>query len=68
MDDLDRAAELEERTRAAEIAAAIAGPKLKPVRCCHYCFETIGETLLFCDKDCRDDYERSARAARLNGR
>jgi hypothetical protein len=67
MDQFDRATELEEKTRAAEIAAALAAPKLKPTHFCHFCFEPV-ESGLFCNADCRDDYEKEARHKRINGR
>lgn len=34
---------------------------LRPKGRCHNCAETVAPTLLFCDKDCRDDFERIER-------
>jgi hypothetical protein len=68
MDQFDRASELEEKTRAADIAAALAAKKLKPTHYCHYCYEPVEAALLFCDTGCRDDYEKEARHKRINGR
>ncbi|MBE2897815.1 DUF2116 family Zn-ribbon domain-containing protein [Pasteurellaceae bacterium 20609_3] len=30
---------------------------LKPTGFCHYCKEKLDSERLFCDEDCRDDYE-----------
>ena len=59
-DDADRASEYEERMRAA--ALRVRKPEPKPCGYCHNCGTTLGTTgLLFCDEDCRDDYEKRGR-------
>lgn len=35
---------------------------------CHFCDEEVTPGNLFCDIDCRDDFERENRARRLAGR
>lgn len=40
-------------------------PPLLPGGSCYNCGEPLGDTHLFCDRDCRDDYEhRLSRHAR----
>ena len=59
-DDADRAQEVEERQRA--IALAKRRSTLPICGYCHNCGTTLGTTgLLFCDEDCRDDYEKRGR-------
>jgi len=40
--------------------------KLLPSSICHYCEEQVKKSLLFCDKDCRDDWELLERSKRMN--
>ena len=62
-DDADRAADYEERMRQAAIGRR--RPALKPCGHCYNCGTSLGTTgLLFCDEDCRDDYEHRKRCAR----
>jgi hypothetical protein len=35
---------------------------------CHFCDEAIVHTLLFCNADCRDDYDKEQVALRRAGR
>ncbi|MGB6053732.1 MAG: hypothetical protein WBG17_00685 [Burkholderiaceae bacterium] len=35
---------------------------------CHFCESEIGHPLLFCDVDCRDDYQREQAAIRRAGK
>lgn len=51
------------RTIAAGLAAARKAPALQPDCRCHFCDEPLATGLLFCNVDCRDDYQRE-RAAR----
>lgn len=44
--------------------ARAADDGLRPMFRCYYCNEILGARLLFCDADCRDDWQRE-RAARL---
>lgn len=59
-DEADRAQEVEERQRAAALTKR--RPTLPICGYCHNCGTTLGTTgLLFCDEDCRDDYEKRER-------
>lgn len=55
------------RTIAAGLAAARLAPALLPDCRCHFCDEPIAVELLFCDVDCRDDYQRELAARRRAG-
>lgn len=61
-DDSDLATEREEIARNAALLAvrerALAKPALLPIGYCHNCDATISEQLLFCDCDCRDDWQK----------
>ena len=35
---------------------------------CHYCDEDVAHGLLFCNTDCRDDYQNEQKAKRRAGR
>ena len=35
---------------------------------CYYCFERVHSPYLFCDNDCRADWEREQRMKRIEGR
>ncbi|MDE2470910.1 MAG: hypothetical protein KGL35_19710 [Bradyrhizobium sp.] len=41
---------------------------LQPCGACHYCNEPLHTGLLFCNRDCRDDYEAWQDAQRRNGK
>lgn len=56
------------RTIAAGLAAARRAPALQPDCRCHFCDEPVAVELLFCDMDCRDDYQREATALQRAGR
>ena len=43
-------------------------PLLQADHHCHFCQEPIASALLFCNVDCRDDYEREQAALRRTGR
>ena len=63
MDDMDRAAEYEQRML--EAALRVRKPEPKPCGYCHNCGSSVGTArLLFCDEDCRDDYEHRKRCSR----
>jgi len=34
---------------------------------CYYCYEGVHSPHIFCDLDCRDDYEREQRMNRIEG-
>lgn len=52
---------------AAGLAAARRAPMLQPDCRCHFCDDSIAATLLFCNSECRDDFELQARARRIAG-
>jgi hypothetical protein len=56
------------RTIAAGLAAARRAPALQPDCRCHFCDEPLAVQLLFCNVDCRDDYQREQAARRRSGR
>lgn len=56
------------RTIDAGLAAARRAPELQPDCRCHFCDEVVAVNLLFCDVDCRDDFERQDAAQRRAGR
>lgn len=68
-DPLDWASEIETREREAAVAAQIERGKLGGIQekgSCHNCEESLGEGL-FCDKDCREDFEYRENRRRVNG-
>jgi len=54
------------RTIAAGLAAARRAPAMLPDCRCHFCDEVVAVDLLFCDINCRDDYQREM-SARCRG-
>lgn len=66
-DYADRADSKIYRTIDAGLAAVRRAPDLQPDCRCHFCDEVVAVDLLFCDVDCRDDYEREAAARRRAG-
>lgn len=40
---------------------------LTPVGSCYYCEEDLPPGRIFCDAQCRDDYEREQRLRRMHG-
>ncbi|MDT0356459.1 hypothetical protein RJO15_11805 [Herbaspirillum huttiense F1] len=56
------------RTIAAGLAAARRAPAMLPDCRCHFCDETVDAEFLFCNSDCRDDFERLTKAAQIKGR
>lgn len=43
-------------------------PVLKPTGTCYNCLERVGGCRLFCDVDCREDYEKIQRSERMTSR
>jgi hypothetical protein len=43
-------------------------PTLKAKGTCHYCDDDLGLGKLFCNTECRDDYEREQRIRAMQGR
>lgn len=71
MDEFDRAQEIEERDRALCVFAALHPPKtdhIEPVGRCHNCGEELPPGALFCDAECRADYEKRQRMKRITGK
>ncbi len=64
-DVIDAGCEREQDDRERALAAQRNKPKMEPVGFCYNCDELVNHGC-FCDSDCRDDFERRARAARLN--
>ncbi|WP_343742304.1 hypothetical protein [Herbaspirillum huttiense] len=56
------------RIIAAGLAAARRAPTLMPGCRCHFCDEDVAVNLLFCNVECRNDYERECAALRLQGK
>jgi len=55
------------RAIAAGLAAARCAPTLMPDCRCHFCDETVDAEFLFCNSDCRDDFERVMNAQKRSG-
>ena len=66
MDDIDITSERmeAEMPRMIEASRRPVGPK--PIGICNFCFHPVGPGLVFCDKDCADDYDREQKAKRRN--
>jgi predicted nucleic acid-binding Zn ribbon protein len=43
-------------------------PQLETDGRCHYCDEDVAHGALFCNTDCRDDYQKEQEAKRSAGR
>lgn len=63
-DVADRSDQHVEQFIAAAIAHVGRQPRMMGTGRCWFCDEVIKPDLLFCDRDCRDDFERE-RAARV---
>jgi len=61
-DIIDKGCEREQQDRDLAIAAARSSiaQRILPMGCCYNC-EAVIDAGLFCDGDCRDDYERRVR-------
>lgn len=64
-DEIDRAQEMEEAHRSQ--ALKMRKPQLVPCGFCFNCGEAIKPGWLFCDKECRSDYEDRQAAKKRNG-
>ena len=60
-DEIDRASELEERQRADALSRVRTRVGLLLCGACHNCGERLPAGRLFCDADCRDDFEKRTR-------
>lgn len=63
----DQAQQREQEDRMRAIAAAAGGRRLVAGGACHNCLEPVSPGSVFCDADCRDDYELRRKAAERNG-
>ena len=62
-DIFDQASEQEEMLRNAAISnARVPIQKILPIGKCYNCEESLGDEHLFCDADCRDDWQKRNRA------
>lgn len=66
MDEIDQGCQREQEDRARALAAQAARPRMQPVGFCYNCGAEL-EQGLFCDKDCRDDYEARIKLQGING-
>jgi len=53
---------------ASAIAAARCGTHLESDGHCAFCDEPVPVGVVFCDRDCRDDYERLKRSEAISGK
>lgn len=69
-DEVDKANELADVLLAAAIGAY--RPRMTPKGECYFCGETLMDSFLkgslFCDENCRNDYEHQEKMRRINGR
>ena len=63
--EADRAQVYEERAR--EQAALLRKPILKAIGFCYNCSDGIGHGMIFCSKDCAEDWQRFQDAKTRNG-
>jgi len=67
-DIYEQASEAEERDRALALKTQkerAAREALIPTGRCYFCEEDVGIGRLFCDGDCRDDFEREQKRRRI---
>jgi hypothetical protein len=69
-DPMDHATDVEERLRDYEIQKVREQAKVstKYTGICLYCGSTVDEPKLFCDEDCRQDYEFEQKMKKINGK
>ena len=69
MDFADNASHQEELMRELALRKATNhAPMLMATGECHWCWDCVPPGHRFCDKDCRDMYDRQARLDAINGR
>lgn len=66
-DDADRAQWRIDKDLQVAMDRARSAPAMHSHGCCHFCDEPVMHDALFCDRDCRDDFEREAAARRRAG-
>lgn len=67
MDTLDYVEEQQSFLHQLRIDSARKHKRLPATGSCYYCREPLDKAL-FCDADCRDDYEKTQKAQQRNGR
>jgi len=67
MDDIERGQEREQMDRELAIFNQRKRTNLLPVGSCYFCDSILRDGVLFCDADCRTDYERVEKARERNG-
>lgn len=65
MDDIDRAQDRESQLRADALTRR--HPEIPACGACYNCGEKLAPGVLFCDTDCRDDWERLCAALKRAG-
>lgn len=69
MDQFDEATAREEKYREAALKNALTvTTKMQPTGHCHWCDEATPPEALFCDADCRDQFDRQLKRQRIAGR
>lgn len=69
-DDADRAQERIENTVAHALHNARIAPSLIPAGFCHYCGESVGHGMIFCntrENDCARDWDHEQARKKANG-
>lgn len=67
-DALDLAADLELADRLAAETAARNRPGMTPTGACYWCAEPVEGERLFCDVECRDEFQERQETLRRQGR
>jgi hypothetical protein len=69
MDRIDEAQDLTDRVTENHIKyiRAKVGKSLLHSGFCYYCYSDVHSPHIFCDLDCRDDYEREQRLNKIQG-
>ena len=65
-DDVDRASEREELHR--NDALTFRFPELKPLGYCYWCSSGVGGSMVFCSRECVQDYQKVQDAKKRNGK
>ena len=66
-DEADLTAERDEREAPARLAASRRDEGPAPNGSCHWCGDSVGPGLRYCDTDCRDDHHREMRGKGMRG-
>lgn len=59
MDDADMAQKIQEQALEIALANQKTKPRKNPTGRCLWCSDATDEQSMFCDADCRDDYEKN---------